>query len=114
MNQYTRISFLLLLLTLFGAASCHRGTYTQAQVVAAGNAIRQLDRVKIAVTVKAPRNEYDLVLDTSNRAVAELLPNIPTGALKQEIKATLEAYADGGKVWKSHESKSLKAVFKKR
>jgi acyl-CoA reductase-like NAD-dependent aldehyde dehydrogenase len=77
---------------------------TQAQTVAAGNAIRQLDRVRVAVSVKAPRNEYDLVLDTSSRAVAELLPNIPDGPLKQEITAALAAYKDAGKAWAQPES----------
>jgi hypothetical protein len=97
MNRY--ILFILLFLLLVSGSACRRSTFTQAQVQAAGNAIRQLDRVRVAVSVKAPRNEYDLVLDTSSRAVKGLLPNIPDGPLKQEISLTLAAYQEAGQVW---------------
>ena len=51
------------------------------------------------MAVESPRNEYDLALDTARRAVNEKLPLVPDGALRQEITATLDAYADAQKVW---------------
>ena len=84
----------------------------------AANAVRQLDRVRVAVFVKAPRNEYDLVLDTARRAVKEKLPLVPEGALKQEITAALDAYQDAGQVWaqqddEAQKNKDLTAVWTK-
>jgi hypothetical protein len=119
MKRHTRIySFALTVLLLAGAGACRRGTYTQTQVVAAGNAIRQLDRARVAVSVNSPRNEYDLVLDTSRRAVAELLPQLPDGPLKQEINAALDAYQDAGQVWaqqtdETQRNKDLSAIWAK-
>jgi hypothetical protein len=116
MKRHTRIYIFLLLCVCAGA--CRRGTLTQAQNVAAGNAVRQLDRVRVAVSVKSPRNEYDLVLDTSRRAVAELLPQLPDGPLKQEINGALDAYQDAGQVWAQQDgatqkNKDLSAIWAK-
>ncbi len=98
MNQHTRI-YCLLFLLIFSVTACRRGTLTAQQSQDAANAVRQLDRVRVAVSVKSPRNEYDLALDTARRAVNEKLPLLPEGALRQKIAATLDTYADAQKVW---------------
>ena len=89
----------MLLLCLF-AGACRLTQQSQD----AANAVRQLDRARVAVFVKAPRNEYDLVLDTARRGVTEKLPLFPDGPLKQEIVAALEAYNDAGKVWERQDN----------
>ncbi len=112
MKNHTRIYLLVLLCLCAGA--CRLTQQSQD----AANAVRQLDRVRVAVFVKAPRNEYDLVLDTARRAVNEKLPLIPESALKQEIAAALDAYQDAGQVWaqqddEKQKNKDLTAIWTK-
>ena len=108
--------YCLFLLLIFSATACQRGTLTAQQSQDAANAVRQLDRVRVAVSVKSPRNEYDLVLGTARRAVNEKLPLLPDGALKQEIAATLDAYADAGRIWsqqngEAQQNQDLSAIW---
>jgi MltA-interacting protein MipA len=71
----------------------------QASNAAAGEALRALRKVAGAVEVGVNYQQYGQLVIEAKAAVDEALATIPAGELRNEIAATMDSYADAGRVW---------------